>query len=76
MAEIAAVDGYGFTEADDHRVYFNRASVLGDRFDELSVGTPVAFVDEQGGKGTQGAPSACSANITTSRLESEMGAFP
>ena len=53
VAEIAAIDGYGFIETDDHRVYFNRASVLDDRFDELRPGTPVAFVEEQGEKGAQ-----------------------
>jgi cold shock CspA family protein len=53
VAEISTVDGFGFIEADERRVYFNRASVLDDAFVELAVGTPVAFVEEQGDKGPQ-----------------------
>lgn len=53
VAEISQADGYGFIQTDEHRVYFNRASVLGDAFEELSVGTSVAFVEEQGDKGPQ-----------------------
>jgi cold shock CspA family protein len=53
VAELSNVDGYGFIQAGENRVYFNRASVLDDAFDELAVGTPVAFVEEQGEKGTQ-----------------------
>ena len=53
VAEISSVDGYGFIEADDRRVYFNRASVLGTEFDELAPGTFVTFVEEQGDKGPQ-----------------------
>lgn len=46
-------DRYGFIQADEHLVYFNSASVLDDLFDELAVGTPVAFVEERGEQGLQ-----------------------
>lgn len=53
VVEISKVDEYGFIETDDHRVYFSRGSVLEDAFDDLTIGTPVAFVEEQGEKGPQ-----------------------
>lgn len=53
VVEISTVDGYGFIQAGEQRIYFNRASVLGDAFDGLTVGTPVAFVEEKGEKGPQ-----------------------
>lgn len=53
VVEISRVDGYGFIETAESRVYFNRASVLDEGFDELTVGTPVAFVQERGDKGLQ-----------------------
>jgi cold shock CspA family protein len=34
-------------------VYFSRASVLDGAFDDLTVGSPVAFVEEAGEKGPQ-----------------------
>ena len=53
VVEISKVDEYGFIQTDEHRVYFNRASVLDDAFDDLTVGTPVALIEEQGEKGPQ-----------------------
>jgi cold shock CspA family protein len=53
VVEISKVDAYGFIQTDEHRVYFNRASVLDNAFDDLDVGTPVAFVEERGEKGAQ-----------------------
>jgi cold shock CspA family protein len=53
VTEISQMDGYGFIQADDHVVYFARASVLGGAFDELVPGSPVAFVEERGEKGPQ-----------------------
>ena len=53
VVEISNVDGYGFIQARDQRIYFNRASVLDDAFDDLTVGSPVAFAEEQGEKGPQ-----------------------
>ena len=47
------VEGHGFIQAGERQVYFTRASVLDDAFDELEVGTPVAFVEEKGEKGPQ-----------------------
>ena len=46
-------ENYGHIQTDDGQIYFNRASVLNDAFDELAVGTPVAFVEEKGEKGPQ-----------------------
>jgi cold shock CspA family protein len=53
VAEIFPVDGFGFIQADEHRVYFSRAGVLNEEFDALAVGTPVAFAGEQGDRGPQ-----------------------
>lgn len=53
VVELSTGDGYGFIQADEQRVYFNRASVLDDAFDELTIGTAVAFVEEKGEKGPQ-----------------------
>ena len=53
VVELSAADGYGFIQAGENRIYFNRASVLGDAFDQLAIGTPVAFVEEHGEKGPQ-----------------------
>jgi cold shock CspA family protein len=53
VSEISQVDGFGYIEAGEARIYFERASVLDDKFDELVVGTPVAFVEEKGEKGPQ-----------------------
>lgn len=53
VAELSKVDGYGFIEAGEQRIYFNRASVLNDAFDDLAVGASVAFVEEKGEKGPQ-----------------------
>jgi cold shock CspA family protein len=53
VAEVSPLDGCGFIRAEEHRIYFTRASVLDDAFDELEVGTPVAFVEEKGEKGPQ-----------------------
>ena len=51
VVELSKVDEFGFIQAGEPRIYFNRASVLDDAFDELAVGTPVAFVEEKGEKG-------------------------
>jgi cold shock CspA family protein len=53
VAQISMVDGYGFIQAGERRIFFSRASVLDDVFDELVVGAPVTFVEEQGEKGPQ-----------------------
>lgn len=46
--------GFGFLEtADNREIYFHRNSVLDDGFTRLSVGTRVAFAEEQGEKGPQ-----------------------
>jgi cold shock CspA family protein len=53
VVEISTVDGYGFIQTGERLVYFNRASVLHQAFDRLTVGTPVTFVEEVGKKGPQ-----------------------
>jgi cold shock CspA family protein len=53
VVELSSVDGYGVIQAGEDRIYFNRASVLEDAFDDLAIGTRVAFVEERGDKGPQ-----------------------
>ena len=53
VVELSKADGYGFIQAGELRVYFNRASVLDDAFDHVTIGTPVAFVEEKGERGPQ-----------------------
>jgi cold shock CspA family protein len=53
IVELERADGYGFIQAGENRIYFHRASVLDDAFDELTIGTRVAFAEEQGEKGAQ-----------------------
>jgi cold shock CspA family protein len=53
VVELSTVDGYGFIQAGEQRIYFNRASVLDDKFDDLAIGMSVAFVEEKGDKGPQ-----------------------
>lgn len=53
VVELSTVEGYGFIQADERRIYFARASVLDGAFDDLVVGTPLAFVEEKGEKGPQ-----------------------
>jgi cold shock CspA family protein len=53
VAQLWPEASYGFIQADERQIYFTRASVLDDEFDELIVGTPVAFVEEKGEKGPQ-----------------------
>ena len=53
VVELSKADGYGFIQAAEQRIYFNRASVLDDAFDDMTIGTPVAFVEEKGEQGPQ-----------------------
>jgi cold shock CspA family protein len=53
VVELERADGYGVIQAGENRIYFHRASVLDDAFDELTIGTAVAFAEEQGEKGPQ-----------------------
>jgi cold shock CspA family protein len=53
VVELAKAGGYGYIQAGENRIYFNRASVLHEAFDELTIGTPVAFTEERGDKGPQ-----------------------
>ena len=54
VAKLFPDRGYGFIEAEDGReVYFHQNSVLGVRFDKLSVGARVRFAEEDGDNGPQ-----------------------
>jgi cold shock CspA family protein len=53
VVELAKADGYGFIQAGEERIYFTRTSVLDNAFDDVTIGTPVAFVEEKGEKGPQ-----------------------
>lgn len=54
--------GYGFIEDGDGReVYFHQNSVLGTRFDKLSVGARVRFAEEDGDNG----PQASTVHVTS-----------
>jgi cold shock CspA family protein len=53
VVELERTGGYGFIQAGDQRVYFHRASVLDEAFDQLTIGSRVAFAAEQGEKGPQ-----------------------
>jgi ribosomal subunit interface protein len=47
--------GYGFIEAEGsgEEVYFHRNSVLGEKFENLTIGSKVRFAEEEGDKGPQ-----------------------
>jgi cold shock CspA family protein len=53
VVELEPVGGFGFIQSGENRIYFHRASVLDDGFDQLTIGTRVAFVEEQGEQGPQ-----------------------
>jgi len=54
VARLFPDDDYGFLEAfDGGQVYFHRNSVANADFDDLTVGTEVRFVEEEGEKGPQ-----------------------
>jgi len=54
VKEVFPDQGYGFLEtADNRQVYFHRASVLEDQFNQLRAGTRVRFAEEMGEKGPQ-----------------------
>jgi ribosomal subunit interface protein len=54
VKKLFPMEGYGFLEtADGYEIYFHRNSVLDRAFDELSVGSEVSFVEEEGEKGPQ-----------------------
>ena len=54
VARVFAEDGFGFLETDDGReIYFHGNSVVGDTIDNLEVGAPVRFAEEQGAMGPQ-----------------------
>ncbi len=53
VTTISEAGGFGFIHADEREIYFSRASVLDEAFDELVVGAQVAFAEEEGEKGPQ-----------------------
>lgn len=54
VVELWPTEGYGFIKSGEDRIYFNRASVLDEVFDDLTIGTAVTFAEERGEKGPQG----------------------
>jgi ribosomal subunit interface protein len=55
VAKLFPDRGYGFIESDGdgREIYFHQNSLLGTRFDKLSVGSRVRFAEEDGDKGPQ-----------------------
>lgn len=54
IVELNPERGFGFLlSSEGADIYFHRNSVLGSKFDELSVGSKVSFVEEVGDKGPQ-----------------------
>jgi cold shock CspA family protein len=53
VSALSSDDDYGFIESNGTQFYFHRSSVLNSAFDELAIGSPVAFVAEKGEKGPQ-----------------------
>lgn len=54
VSKMFSQGGYGFIETPDGReVYFHANSVLDNKFDDLAIGTEVAFAEELGDKGPQ-----------------------
>lgn len=54
VSQIFLPAGYGFLTTNEGReVYFHRNAVLNGDFDQLEVGSEVAFVEEPGEKGPQ-----------------------
>ena len=72
VVEISKIDEYGFIQTDEHRVYFTRASVLDDAFDELdSRNVRSRSSRSTATRGRRRAPCACLANTITPRPETE-----
>lgn len=56
VARLMPGEGFGFVRAQDgHEVYFHKNSVSRDRFEDLHVGSWVAFTEEDGRDGPQAA---------------------
>jgi cold shock CspA family protein/ribosome-associated translation inhibitor RaiA len=55
VAKLFPDRGYGFIAADGdgHEIYFHANSLLGTRFEKLTVGSRVRFAEEDGDKGPQ-----------------------
>ena len=53
VARLWRREGFGFIEADNRQLYFSRASVLENRFEDMAVGTAVAFIEGRGDLGLQ-----------------------
>lgn len=66
-AKISQIfEDYGFLETFDGReVYFHSNSVVNDKFDKLSIGTEVSFVERQGDEGPQASTVKVKAKSST-----------
>jgi cold shock CspA family protein len=69
-SKFLAGDDYGFIEtADGREVYFHRNSVLENKFDRLTVGSEVRFVEEIGEKSPQATRFVSSVNTICFKRE-------
>lgn len=60
VVQLFPDDGYGFLATREGReIYFHRNSVLPPGFDQLAIGSQVAFCEEQGHEG----PQACTVSL-------------
>lgn len=46
-------DGFGFIESNGDEYYFNSAHVVSPKFEKLSIGSEVSFIEELNGEGPQ-----------------------
>jgi ribosomal subunit interface protein len=54
VARLDAAAGFGFIETDDGReIYFSRENVVHSRFEHLTPGVEVRFIEEPAGEGMQ-----------------------
>jgi cold shock CspA family protein/ribosome-associated translation inhibitor RaiA len=54
VSKVFTYEGYGFiTTTDGREIYFHQNSVIDGRFDDLSVGDEVRFIEEMGEEGPQ-----------------------
>lgn len=54
VEKLFPIEGYGFLKTPEgNEIYFHRNSLRDLSFDELRIGTPVTFVEEEGEQGPQ-----------------------
>lgn len=61
ITQLNLEEGYGFiTDLDGRDIYFDRKSLVGHEFDDLSLGMPAVFTEESGPRG----PEATTMRVT------------